>query len=51
MALLDSKKKIVAVKYNGTVTGTDAIDVSNEDARISFEVQSGEYKRLNGVFL
>lgn len=49
MALLDSKKRIVAVKYNGTVSGTDAIDVSNEDVRISFELQNGEYKRLNGV--
>jgi len=49
MALYDSKKRIVAVKYNGTVAGTDAIDVSNEDVRINFEVQTGEFKRLNGI--
>ena len=49
MALLDSTKRIVAVKYGGTVSGTDAIEVSNEDVRIAFEIQNGEYKRLNGV--
>ena len=48
MALKDSKKVIVAVKYGGPVAGTDAISISNEDVRLSPVVASGSFKDLVG---
>lgn len=49
MALQDSKKVVVAVKYGGTATGTDAIAISNEEVRLSPEVATGSFKCLNGM--
>ncbi len=48
MALKDSKKVVVAVKYGAPVAGIDAVSVSNEDVRLSPEVASGSFKDLNG---
>jgi len=48
MALKDSKKVVVAVKYGATVAGTDAVSVSNEDVRLQPEVSNGSFKDLNG---
>lgn len=48
MALYDSKKVVVAVKYGGTATGTDAVSVTNEDVRVTPTSGSGSFKELNG---
>ena len=48
MALYDSKKVVVAVKYGGTATGTDAVSVTNEDARVKPTSGTGNFKELNG---
>ncbi len=48
MPLYDSKKVVVAVKYGGTATGTNAVSVSNEDIRISPTVGTGNFKEMNG---
>ena len=48
MPLYDSKKVVVAVKYGGTATGTNAVSVSNEDIRISPTVGTGSFKEMNG---
>ncbi len=48
MALYDSKKVVVAVKYGGTASGTDAVSVANEDVRVIPTSGSGSFKELNG---
>lgn len=48
MALYDSKKVVVAVKYGGTATGTDAISITNEDIRVSPKSGAGSFKELSG---
>ena len=48
MALYDSKKVVVAVKYGGTATGTDAVSVTNEDVRVKPTSGTGNFKELNG---
>lgn len=46
--MFDSNVVGVAVKYNGTVSGADAVAVINEDARFSPVVATGEVTCLNG---
>lgn len=48
MALKNSKNVVVAVKYGGTVAGTDAVSIRNEDVRLNPEVASGSFKEVNG---
>jgi len=48
MALLDSRKVVVAAKYGSTVAGADAIAISNEEVRLAPEVATGSFKCLNG---
>lgn len=48
MALKDSNKVVVAVKYGGAVAGADAVSIRNEDVRLNPEVASGSFKELNG---
>ena len=51
MPLYDSKKVVVAVKYGGTATGTDAVSVTNEDVRVTPTSGSGSFKELNGKII
>ena len=48
MALYDSKKVVVAVKYGGTASGTNAVSVINEDVRVKPTSGTGNFKELNG---
>lgn len=48
MAILDSRRVVVAAKYGATATGSDAVAISNEDVRLSPNVQTGSFKCLNG---
>lgn len=48
MGLLDSRKVVVAVKYGGAVAGTDAVSISNEEARLQPTAGKGSFKNLNG---
>lgn len=46
--MFDSNKVAFAIKYNGNVAGTDAVGITNEDARFSPNVSSGSFKCMNG---
>jgi len=48
MALLDSRKVVVAVKYGGSVAGANAVSISNEEARLQPTAGKGDFKNLNG---
>jgi hypothetical protein len=48
MALLNSRKVVVAAKYGATAIGTDTIAISNEDVRLSPDVATGSFKCING---
>ena len=48
MALYDTKKIVVAVKYNGAVAGANAIPISSPDIRLNPEVATGSFKCVNG---
>jgi len=48
MALKDSRLVVVAAKYGGSVAGTDAVAISNEDVRLQPVMGKGEHKCLNG---
>ncbi len=50
MALKDSKKVVVAVKYGASVVKTtDTVAISNPDVRLSPTVATGSFKCLNGM--
>lgn len=49
MSLFDTRKTVVAVKYGGTASGTDAIAISNEDVRLSPETATGSFRCINGM--
>jgi len=48
MAILDSRKVVVAAKYGATATSTDVVAISNEDVRLSPEVATGSFRCING---
>lgn len=48
MALLDSRKIVVAAKYGGSATSSDTVTISNEDVRLAPEVATGSFKCMGG---